>query len=68
MADNAQVNWNVVHIVYGTKDPTMKMVDKERTCFFHWTQSFDKHTKQLIAPEFHDQHKALCYDYKKTMS
>jgi hypothetical protein len=46
----------------------MKMVDKEQTCFFHWIQSFDRHSKQLIAHEFHDQHKAFCYDYKKTMS
>jgi len=45
----------------------MKMVDKEHMCFFHWTQSFDKHTKQLIAPKFHDQRKTLCYDYKKVM-
>jgi hypothetical protein len=45
----------------------MKMVDKEHMCFFHWIQFFNKRTKQLIAPEFHDQHKALCYDYKKVM-
>ncbi len=37
MADGAYENWNVVHIVYGTGDPTIKMVDKEWTCFFHWT-------------------------------
>jgi hypothetical protein len=43
------------------------MVDKERTCFSHWTQSLDKHMKQLIAPKFHDQHKIICYDYKKSM-
>jgi hypothetical protein len=43
----------------------MKMVDKEQTCFFHWIQSFDRHSKQLITHEFHDQHKAFCYDYKK---
>jgi hypothetical protein len=44
------------------------MVNKERMCFFHWTQSFDKHTKQLIVIEFHDQHKTLCSEYKKVTS
>jgi hypothetical protein len=51
MADNAQTNWNVVKIVYGSGDPSVKMVDKEHTYLFHWTQSFDKHTKQLIKLE-----------------
>jgi hypothetical protein len=36
MANGVQANWNVVWIVYGTRDPTLKMVDKEWTCFFHW--------------------------------
>jgi hypothetical protein len=67
MGDGAQENWNVVRIIYGTRDPMVKMVDKEHMCFFHWTQYFNKHTKQLIGLEFHDQHKALCYDYKKVM-
>jgi len=46
----------------------LKMVDKERMCFFHLIHSFDIHTKQLITPKFHDQNKALYCDYKKTMS
>jgi hypothetical protein len=29
MADNAQANWNVVHIMYGFGNASMKMVDKE---------------------------------------
>ncbi len=36
MANGVQANWNVVHIVYETGDPMVKMVDKEQTCFFHW--------------------------------
>ncbi len=46
----------------------MKMVDKKQTCFFHWTQFFSIHIKYLIVPEFHDQHKAFYYEYKKNMS
>jgi hypothetical protein len=29
MADNAQANWNVVHIVYGIGDFTVEMIDKK---------------------------------------
>jgi len=29
MANGVQANWNVVHIVYGTRDHMVKMVDKE---------------------------------------
>jgi hypothetical protein len=43
IADNAQANWNVVCIVYSFEDAFMKMVDKEQTYSFHWTQMFDKH-------------------------
>jgi hypothetical protein len=50
MADDAQANWNVVHVVYGIGDPTIKMGDKKWMCFFYWTQYLDKHTKQLIEP------------------
>jgi hypothetical protein len=40
------------------------MINKEWTCLFHWTQSFDRHTKQLIAPKLQGWQKALCFDYK----
>jgi hypothetical protein len=29
MADGVQANWNVVCIVYGIRDPTVKMINKE---------------------------------------
>ncbi len=29
MADNAQVNWNAIKVVYGSGDVTVRMVDKE---------------------------------------
>ncbi len=45
MADSAQANWNVVRIVYSSRDAYVKVVDKERTCLFHWIQLLDKHTK-----------------------
>jgi hypothetical protein len=65
MADSALADWNVVRIVYGSRDAFVKMVDKEWTCLFHWTQLFDRHTKWLITPELQGQHKALCFKYKK---
>ncbi len=65
---HCQTNWNVFCIVYGIGYPTMKLIDKEHICFFHWIQSLDKHTKKLIVSEFQDRHKALYYDYKKAKS
>jgi hypothetical protein len=35
MVDSAQANWNAPRIVYGSRDPYVKMVDKERTYLFH---------------------------------
>ncbi len=69
-------SWRIMHkqigmmfgLCYGVRDPTFKIVDKEWTCFFHWNQYFDRHTKQLITLKFHDQHKTLCYKYKKSTS
>jgi hypothetical protein len=46
MVDNVKANWNMVKIVYGSEDPFVKIVDKEQTCLFHYTQSFVKHTKK----------------------
>jgi hypothetical protein len=51
MANNIQVNWNVVKMVYGSIDATVTMVDKEQTSLFHWIQSLNKHTKQSIKHE-----------------
>jgi hypothetical protein len=35
MVNGVQANQNVVQIIYGTRNPMVKMVDKEQTCFFH---------------------------------
>jgi hypothetical protein len=34
MADNAQANWNAMRMTYDEGDPSLSMVDHERTCFF----------------------------------
>jgi hypothetical protein len=51
MVDNAQANWNTIQIVYGSGDLNELMVEKECMCYFHWTQSMDRHTKQQIKPK-----------------
>jgi hypothetical protein len=35
MAYNAQVNWNVVMVIYSSGDTSVPMKDQERICFFH---------------------------------
>ena len=47
MANSAQTNWNAVQIVYGGSDSKVPMLGRERTCYFHWNQSLEKHTKQI---------------------
>jgi len=64
MADSAQANWNAVRIVYGSGDPSIPMDGQERTCYFHWTQSLETHTKKYIVHELQDQHRVLCKQYK----
>jgi hypothetical protein len=61
MADSAQANWNAVKVIYGTRDPTIPMKNRERTCFFHWTQSLEKRISVLT---FKDQHQQLYRQYK----
>ena len=68
MADSAQANWNTVRIVYGGGDPKVPMTGHERMCFFHWTQSLEKHTKQYIKHDLQDQHKQLCIQYRNAIS
>ncbi len=62
MVDNAQATKML--IVYSFGDPSVKMVSKEQTYFFHWTHSFGRHMKQLITSNTQEWHKALCYNYK----
>ncbi len=73
MVDNAQVNWNIVRIVYGSGDFSELMVEKEQMCYFHWTQSMDIHTKQQIKPKMWKQytttkgvpiHQVISLDYE----
>jgi hypothetical protein len=59
MADSAQANWIVVRIVYGSEHPKVRMEGREGTCYFHWKQSLEKHTKLYIKHELQDQHRYL---------
>ena len=63
MANSAQANWKVVRIVYVSRDPKVLMEGRERTCYFHWKQSLEKHTKSYIKHELQDQHRHLCLQY-----
>ncbi len=54
MVDSAQANYNAIKIVYGYGDVSVKMVDKECTCLFHWIQLLNRHTKKLIKPKLQD--------------
>ena len=57
-----------MRIVYGSGDPKVPIEGRERTCYFHWTHSLEKHTKQYIKHELQDQHKHLCLQYCNAQS
>jgi hypothetical protein len=63
-----KVHWNVIRIMYDSGNAFVKMVNKEWTCLLHRTQSFNKHTEQLITLELQKWHKALCFKYKNATS
>ena len=68
MGDSAQANWNAVRIVYSSGDPKVPIFGQERTCYFHWSQSLEKHTKQYIKHDLQDLHKHLCLQYRNAIS
>jgi hypothetical protein len=68
MADSAQANWNAIRVIYGSGDAAIPMKDQERTCFSHWIQSLEKHTKADIQADLQDQHRLLCKQYKNATS
>lgn len=68
MAKNVQAKLNIIQIMYDNGDPNEPMVNREGTCYFHYTQSMDIHTKQQIKLEMCEQHKTLCYEYKNATS
>jgi hypothetical protein len=64
MADSAGANWHTVCRVYGSGDKDMAMVNKERTCLFHWTKCLHQATLRSILLGFQEQHIALCKKWK----
>jgi hypothetical protein len=64
MCDSAHANFNVVRVIFGSGDPSIPMVNKERTCLFHWKMALERHTKQLIRPNLQAEHIMLCQEYR----
>ena len=56
ICDSAQNNVNAVCIVYGIWNPSIPMVNGERTCLFPWATNMDKHTEKTIAKQFQNLH------------
>jgi hypothetical protein len=41
----ASANYIAIHKIYGG-DPNVPLKGKERTCFYHWEESLQIHTKK----------------------
>ncbi len=59
MADEAGSNWAAIRAVFNG-GPDNVMVDRERSCLFHWEQSLQKHTKKHIGKDKVQTHLNLC--------
>ena len=60
-------NFNAICIVYGSRNPYVPMIDRERTYLFHsdfLATSMYKHIEKLIAKSFQNQHIRLYKQYK----
>ena len=44
------------------------MLGRERKCYFHWSQSLEKHTKLFIKHDLEDKHRHSCLQYRNTIS
>lgn len=66
MADSASANWHAVRKVYGNGNVNDKMEGRERTCLFHWTKCLERVTIAHIKPEYQEQMRSLCKQWKDT--
>ena len=60
-----QANKTTMRIVYGSKNPKVLIDGREKTCYFHWTQSLEK---LYIKHNLQDQHKHLYIYYRDSSS
>lgn len=65
MADSAHANVISVQRVFGYGNPKEPIQGRERTCGFHWEQSFEKHKKH-VQESMRKEFVQLVYNSKDT--
>jgi hypothetical protein len=65
MCDSAQANSKAVRVIFGSKESTVPMENRERTCLLHWKMALERHTKQLFCFGLQVEHIWLCQEYSK---
>ena len=50
MADEAGANWIAIRTVFNGGHDNV-LIDRERSCLFHWEQSLQKNTKKFVKKE-----------------
>lgn len=68
MAYIAQENQNAVKKIYRDGDPSLPMVDRERTCIFHKSASLDKVMQNYIKASLQLKHAKNYKEYKDIMT
>ena len=59
MADEAGANWVAICTVYNG-GPDNILLNRERSCLFHWEQSLHKYTKKYVLSAFRLEPIEMC--------
>lgn len=67
MANEAGANWMAIRACYNG-GPDNILVGRERSCLFHWEQSLQKHTRNLVPKEKQKVHIEMCEVWRNSKS
>ena len=61
MADEAGANWNAVRRVF---NDGKEMIDRERSCLWHWEDKLCVHTQRYIYIPHQEEHRKMCEKWR----
>lgn len=61
MADEAGANWNAVRRVFNDGE---EMIERERSCLWHWEDNLCVHTQRYIYGPHEDKHREMCEKWR----
>lgn len=65
MADEASANWNAVRRVF---NDGKEMIERERSCLWHWEDNLRVHTQRYIYGPHQQKHREMCEKWRTAPS